>query len=79
MSVFTMVAVIVVTTTLGTLIGRWLKLREKALAQGPQHAALLAEVQELRERVAVLERIVTEPAYDLKRQIHALETPRRAA
>jgi len=46
--------------------------------QGPANDQLRQEVAALRERVATLEQIVTDPGFELKRQIQALET-RRAA
>ncbi len=82
MDVFTMVVAIVALTTVGSIVGRWLKVRQLELSQGQNHAvgdsAVQRELQSLRERVATLERIATDPATDLKRQIQALET-RRAA
>lgn len=78
MDVFTMVVVLVAISTVGGLVNRGLKLRERELAQGQGNGALQREIESLRERVATLERIATDPATELKRQIQALET-RRAA
>lgn len=82
MDVFTMVVALVAIGTVGKLIGRWLNGGGQSLAARQQGAAteqaLRQEIAALRDRVATLERIVTDPAYDLKRQIQALET-RRAA
>ena len=82
MDVFTMVVAIVAMTTVGSIVGRWLKVRQLELTQGQNNLASDGSVQRelaaLRERVATLERIATDPAVDLKRQIQALET-RRAA
>lgn len=82
MSVFEMVVAIVLISTVAGLVSRWLKLQERQRAQAAvsdsASEALRAEVASLRERVATLERIVTDPAHELKRQIEALEM-RRAA
>ena len=82
MDVFTMVVAIVAMTTVGSIVGRWLKVRQLELTQGQNNLAsdssVQRELESLRERVATLERIATDPAVDLKRQIQALET-RRAA
>lgn len=79
MDVFTMVVAIVAISTVAGLVSRWLKVAERMQAQqGPAHAQLQQEVAALRERVATLEQIVTDPGFELKRQIAALET-RKAA
>ena len=77
MDVFTMVVALVAISTVGGLVSRWLKVTQGSnKAQGDE--ALRQEIASLRERVATLERIATDPATDLKRQIQALEM-RRAA
>ncbi len=82
MDVFTMVVAIVAISTVAGLVSRWLKFSERRMAQAPLASAgeeqLQREVAALRERVATLEQIVTDPGFELKRQIAALET-RRAA
>lgn len=82
MDVFTMVVAIVAISTVAGLVSRWLKVAERAQAQSREGSAneqqLRQEVAALRERVATLEQIVTDPGFELKRQIAALET-RRAA
>ncbi len=79
MDVFTMVVAIVAISTVAGLVSRWLKVAEKSrMQQGPANDQLRHEVAALRERVATLEQIVTDPGFELKRQIAALET-RRAA
>ncbi|MBK8066163.1 MAG: hypothetical protein IPK27_00605 [Rhodanobacteraceae bacterium] len=60
------------------LVSRWLKFNERRQAQPPADDLLRREVASLRERVATLEQIVTDPAFELKRQFAALET-RKAA
>lgn len=79
MDVFTMVVALV---GIGA-IAKMAKSRNKRLDSIDKRSvfedeALRREVTALRERVATLEQIVTDPAHDLKRQIQALET-RRAA
>lgn len=76
MGVFEMVVAIVLITTVGRLVSR--RLNERRQAQRPADDLLRREVASLRERVATLEQIVTDPAFELKRQIAALET-RKAA
>jgi len=79
MDVFTMVVAIVAISTVAGLVSRWLKVAERMQSQqGPANDQLRQEVAALRERVATLEQIVTDPGFELKRQIQALET-RRAA
>lgn len=79
MDVFTMVVALVAISTVAGLVTRWLKFAERTQAQqGPANEQLRQEVAALRERVATLEQIVTDPGFELKRQIAALET-RRAA
>lgn len=78
MGVFEMVVAIVAISTAAGLVSRWLKLQERRPTTTPAQADLQREVAALRERVATLEQIVTDPAFELKRQIAALET-RKAA
>jgi hypothetical protein len=83
MDVFTMVLGVVTISVAGGLIGQNLKNRGKALdlqlKQGgapiaaEQQQSLQREVAQLRERVAALEAIVTEPAFDLKHEFRKLE------
>ncbi len=80
MDVFTMVVAIVLITTLGTAVNRWLKLSERRQGElgaiASSHAASQAsEIAALRQRVATLEAIVTDPSFDLRRKIEALRTP----
>ena len=82
MDVFTMVVAIVAISTVAGLVSRWLKVSERMQSQSQLGSAneqqLRQEIAALRERVATLEQIVTDPGFGLKRQIQALET-RRAA
>jgi 3-oxoacyl-ACP reductase-like protein len=80
MGVFEMVAVVVVATSVAGFGSRWLKYRERTHAlRAGDDGELAREVERLRERVATLERIVTDPAYDLHRRFDDLREPRRAA
>ncbi len=79
MGVFEMVAVIVVVSTLAGLGSRWLKHQERMQSARAPDRQLEREIELLRERVATLERIVTEPSYDLHRRFDDLREPRRAA
>ena len=82
MDVFTMVVAIVAISTVAGLVSRWLKVSERMQSQSQLGSAneqqLRQEIAALRERVATLEQIVTDPGFELKRQIQALDT-RRAA
>ncbi len=79
MDVFTMVVALVGIGAIAKVANRRHKREIEAHRRhSGEDAALRQEVAALRERVATLEQIVTEPAFDLKRQIQALET-RRAA
>ena len=82
MDVFTMVVAIVAISTVAGLVSRWLKVAERMQSQSQVGSAneqqLRQEIAGLCERVATLEQIVTDPGFELKRQIQALET-RRAA
>lgn len=72
MDAFTMVAVIVVTVTVGGMVNNYLKSRSQDGGVSARDE-LEAELDELRARVEVLEKIVTEERYDLRREIDALE------
>lgn len=82
MDVFTMVVAIVAISTVAGLVSRWLKVAERMQSHSQLGSAneqqLRQEIAALRERVVTLEQIVTDPGFELKRQIQALET-RRAA
>ena len=71
MDVFTMVVIIVVVTTIAGVYEKQQKNKYKAANANQDD--LLAEIDELRERVEVLEKIVTDEKYQLHREIDALE------
>lgn len=85
MSPFEMVVAIVLISVVGSLIGKALKLKQlslesRARAPGVDDDALRREVIALRQRVAALETIVTDPGFELSRQIDKLaKAPRMAA
>lgn len=76
--VFTMVVMIVLIAT----IGRTLRERYKAMGRAPvgdsdEALRLRGEVTRLNERIAVLERLATDPAKRLSDQIDALDDQRK--
>lgn len=79
MGVFEMVAIIVVVSTMAGMASRWFKYLERVQAARSADGDMRREVELLRERVATLERIVTEPTYDLHKRFEDLREPRRAA
>lgn len=72
MDVFTMVVVIVTVSCLAGVINNYLKTRrvEQRNSPGPE---VEAELAALKQRVAVLEEIVTDEGYRLHREIDRLE------
>lgn len=70
MDVFTMVFLIVAITLIAGTVRRWLEVRASA-GVGDQ-AALLAELEQLKGRVAQLEAIVTDPRKQLAAELDAL-------
>ncbi len=72
MDVFTMVVVIVVVTTVAGVFNNYLKNKDKAENKRAD-AALSEELDELRQRIEVLESIVTDQKYQLHRDLTELE------
>ena len=72
MDVFTMVVVIVVVTTVAGVFNNYLKNKDKA-ENKLVDAALSEELDELRQRIEVLESIVTDQKYQLHRDLTELE------
>lgn len=62
-----MVIVIVVFVTVGEMFSKWLKHRNKAPAPDDRR------IEQLEERVRVLEQIVTDSGYELRREFRDLE------
>ncbi len=52
----------------------WLDHRERTFSAGDPHEALVEELAGLKARVAVLEEIVTDSGYQLKRELDSLDT-----
>ena len=72
MDVFTMVVVIVVVACATSVISDYLKTRRAEWKSAPR-AELEEEIQSLKQRVAVLEEIVTDEKYRLTRELDRLE------
>ena len=72
MDVFTMVVVIVVVTTVAGVFNNYLKNKDKA-ESNLADTALSEELDELRQRIEVLESIVTDQKYQLHRDLTELE------
>jgi type II secretory pathway component PulJ len=70
MGVFEMVIVIVFLSLIGSMYSSWLKHKRKLQERPPADEDRLARLE---ERVRVLERIVTDSGYELRRQFRDLE------
>ena len=78
-----MVTSVVLISALGGVANQALKTRQAALqnrptATGSDPEALLREIASLRQRVAALEAIVTEPSFELQRKFRDLERESRS-
>ena len=72
MNLFTMITIIVIAALVSSLAHAWIKSRKiKSVDLSPLENRL-SEVESLSERVKVLEAIVTDKGYDLKKEIDAL-------
>lgn len=72
------------TLTIGFLISRWFRLREKkleidAMMAAEKAAQYVSHSKEVEQRLAVLERIVTDGGMETAAQIEALRAPRLAS
>jgi hypothetical protein len=74
MHLFEFIIVIIVLSFLFKLVDGWIKNRPRASADEPERSALLKRLEEVEERVRVLERIVTDERFDLKQQFKDLES-----
>ena len=72
MDVFTMVVIIVAISCGAGAYNNYLKTRKLEAKKAPSDD-VLAELDELRERVQVLEKIVTDEKYQLHRELNDLE------
>jgi hypothetical protein len=70
--VFTFIFLVVSVVMIAGLIETWLKQRANKSDSDEEMSAALAKIDLLEERIRVLERIVTENKFDLKRQIDEL-------
>lgn len=69
---FSFVIAIIIVVSLTGLAKTYLKQRNRRPEQAEELRETLVRIDELEERVKVLERIVTESKYDLKREIERL-------
>ena len=72
MDVFTMVVVIVAISVGAGVANNYMKFK-RLQHQGSTSDELLAQLDGLRERIRVLEEIVTDPKYHLKAELDRLE------
>ncbi|MEM6511697.1 MAG: hypothetical protein AAF660_01685 [Pseudomonadota bacterium] len=73
MNVFHMVIWIVAIVSIASVLEKYLKVRAKKEGDAVSlNEESLARINELEERIQVLERIVTENKFDLKKQINDL-------
>ena len=69
---FTFVLLLVAIATCGSIIQTYLKQRSVRPENNEELENTLVKIDQLEERIQVLERIVTESRYDLKGEIDAL-------
>jgi hypothetical protein len=72
MNVFTFVFLTVTVVLCAKLIQTHIERRNKTRSEDEADAETLLKIDRLEERIQVLERIVTEDRYDLKRRIDSL-------
>ena len=72
MEVFTMVVLILLISCGAGVLNNYLKTRRLASKAAPDEDQW-AEFEQLRERVEVLEKIVTDDKYDLNKELNRLE------
>ena len=68
--IFVLILVSIVMTA--NIIETWLKQRKKPVQIDEDFGETLAKIEQMEERIKVLERIITENRFDLKREIDAL-------
>jgi hypothetical protein len=74
MHLFEFIIAILVLSFMFKLVDGWIRTRGQVRSEEPARAALLQRLDEVEERVRVLERIVTDERFDLKQQFKALES-----
>ena len=72
MSTFAMVVWVVAIGCAYGIVAKWLELRAEKRSEDHDADAALARLEDLEERIRVLERIVTEHKFDLKQEINRL-------
>ena len=72
MSVFTMITVIVVSALVAGLAREWIKARKILPIDLSPMENRIGQLESLEERIKVLEAIVTDGGYDLKKEIDSL-------
>lgn len=72
MSVFGMITSIVVAALIASLIKEWIKKNQTPAVDLSHIEARLDKLESLQERIEVLEAIVTDKGYDLKKEIDSL-------
>ncbi|HEY5641958.1 MAG TPA: hypothetical protein VIS31_03705 [Woeseiaceae bacterium] len=73
MNVLHFVVWIVAIVFIADTIQKYMKMKHEKKTESPELAEALELVERLEERIRVLERIVTENRYDLKREIDNLK------
>ena len=71
-SAFTFVVVVIAIVMVARVAEIWLKQRKQENTEEGLAVDIAAQIDQLEERIRVLERIVTERPYDLKREIDRL-------
>ena len=71
-TLFYVVCIVAIVFTADT-IQKYLKMKNKEREADPELEETLAHIEKLEERIRVLERIVTENKFDLKREIDRLK------
>ena len=66
------VLMLVAIVTFGNIVRTWLIQRKKEPEENPDLDESLARIDQLEERIRVLERIITENRYDLRKEIDSL-------
>lgn len=72
MNVFEFVIIVIILSLTYKFFAGWMKNRTK-LVEEPAREALIKRLDEVEERVRVLERIVTDERFDLEQQFKELE------
>lgn len=70
--VFTFVFLVVLVVMIAGVARSWIEQRNKDATSDQELADTLAKIEKLEERIRVLERIVTENRFDLKKEIDSL-------